>query len=355
MSILSSTREPSRYTTHQDAATAVGTGTLASSSGQGWAAIDVSGTFNATLKVLGRLDVADTLRDLQVYDAQWEPVPSITQPGRYYAILAGVGQFAVRVDSYTSGSVTAKSRTMSWPVSIPRVPPSTTTLFNAVSSNQSATFVAVRGRQSATFQVSGTFVGTVRVRGFIAGNSHAIPVMNDKNIWISEITKPGLYQVPLRDYEWIGAQYIHTSGACTVVLRVGYGAVPTGFYRPKRFELVASALNVAVAASTTAEIGGITTIPKPLDLSDYALIEAAAYSDAIHTFSVRGVPVSPAATWSGSIYGFHDLLVVGAGGARASQRGVGEWVEPKTPLYRIYVANGDVEERRYDVYIYGVR
>lgn len=106
-------------TVHQDGTTNTSNGTKAAVEGFNTVAIEVTGEFEATMIVRGTVfgDLpAEPRPTLPVIDYLGNHLMSIKKEGIYYLSVTGLKEIDVRVDNYTSGSVTVKSRAMAMPL-----------------------------------------------------------------------------------------------------------------------------------------------------------------------------------------------------------------------------------------------
>lgn len=110
------TLKPSVLVTLQNAAAANGDGTEGAVAGHGTVAVQVSGTFSATVNFEGTVDGTNWLAVQGVNAGTGAVVSAATAPGLFLIPVAGLDKFRARVSGYTSGSVTVTARAVQGPV-----------------------------------------------------------------------------------------------------------------------------------------------------------------------------------------------------------------------------------------------
>lgn len=336
-------------------ATAVGNAEI-NITGQDAIIIDVYGEFVANITLAVKYTGGTYTPKKEIYDIETEeilsPLNIITKPGKYLIRnLYGCNVLRVRIDKYTSGSIT--TRVCSADInSVRQLFPSKSILSKIAMQNKASNGSSAQVESSQfdclILKVSGTFESTVIIYGkYKDGTSERInEIYNVNNPLVSaiNITKPGTYAIKnLERYDYIVPSLLnYTSGSVTVrVSPADMNSVFGAVIDRNRQILLKEQKGVTIAAGETLE----TNL---LDFSPFAFVYCMLRCDASHSCKVYvtfrsesntlGATVPPTDIIDGNVF-----------------RVASEWIECKGTKGVFGITNRSDAEHTYDAFFYGIR
>ena len=217
----------------------------------------------------------------------------------------------------------------------------------------------VKGKSFVVATISGTFDATVCFIGYYdngsAGTSRSR--LNAKNCITGEITSnikaAGAYIIDVSNVAYIMARCdAYTSGAVSVdgivyTKPIQQGTFPTEVIvvsSSNRNVMIGKAFNITVAAGATSSY-----VISNVDVGGYVFNYLVVRSDKQHPF-IASLWYQPNPAGSiGYNQGVIDVISVN------DFRGTSDWIEVKGNTISVQIKNDSSEDRKYDVYLYGVR
>lgn len=170
---VSSTFVSPADTTMQNAAVAVGNGTVLNTTGYGTATIQITGAFVGTVTFEGTQNGVDYDFLAATKLGAAAIASTATGPGIYRLAVANLTNVRARISAYTSGSITAVGRTTNAPFG---------TKFIQIASGQAAIPSWGHGTTAAVVPANATFVGlrAATINPTNAANGNLVGAMGDK-------------------------------------------------------------------------------------------------------------------------------------------------------------------------------
>lgn len=223
-------------------------------------------------------------------------------------------------------------------------PAAAVVLHNAVTAVGSSTAQTVGAQTLFTVEVSGTFVATVKVQGYLASSSSYtdLPVYSLTGKRLTKITEPGIYQCYVSGLVQVRSRVdSYTSGSVSVTGMLSREAMR----QHDRLVELFHGTTASVAAGANLDVVAAASM---IDTSGYVYLRVGVKADSTGDFTLRYLPYPRPDTSVSNYESYIDVLA-------ATLRGHSELIEPKGRGAVFNVLNGDTGAHTYTVTVWGVR